>query len=65
MNIQIPPAALEDLRRFHADGLLPGISSRLLNRRHGLDLTPREVKKLYRKMDRAEASGSSPFNVSR
>ena len=61
----LSPAALEDLRRFHAGGLLPGISSRLLNRRHGLDITPREVRKIYRKMDRTEASGSSPFSVSR
>lgn len=45
-----PPSALEDLRRFHAYGWLPGPIAHVLNRRHGLCLTAAEVKQLCREM---------------
>lgn len=44
----ISTAALADLRRFYSYGWLPGRIAHVLNRMHGLTLTPQEVKQFCR-----------------
>lgn len=44
----LSPSALEDLRRLYSYGWLPGRIAHILNRMHGLDLTPAEIKHFCR-----------------
>lgn len=44
----LSPSALEDLRRLYSYGWLPGRIAHILNRMHGLDLTPAEIKRFCR-----------------
>lgn len=44
MKDTLSPSVLEDFRRFHAYGWLPGLITHVLNRRHGLHLTAAAVK---------------------
>lgn len=44
----LSPSALEDLRRLYSYGWLPGRIAYILNRMHGLDLTPAEIKRFCR-----------------
>ncbi len=48
-------AILADLRRLHSYGWLPGHIAHILNRLHGLDLTPKEVKRMCHELDKNEA----------
>lgn len=54
MKDTLSPSILEDFRRFHAYGWLPGLITHVLNRRHGLHLTAAAAKQLCREIDRAE-----------
>lgn len=44
----LSPSALEDLRRLYSYGWLPGRIAHILNRMHGLDLTPAEINHFCR-----------------
>ena len=46
MTKRLSPAALNDLRRLHSYGWLPGRIAAILNRMHGLSLTPADIKQL-------------------
>lgn len=45
---RLTASALDDLRRLYSYGWLPGRIAHVLNRLHGLTLTPQEVKQFCR-----------------